>query len=170
MIIIGAADQRFAIGRDNKLLAYLPEDLAFFKKHTMNKTIILGSRTLDSFKNGQPLPNRQHFVLSRSKVYDHKNIHVFRSIETLLKRVKTMPSEEVYVAGGGMIYRALLPYCEKAYITRIEKTLEADTFMPNLEELEDWLCTDEGVLLEENGLIYRHTTWQRQEKKDESGV
>lgn len=165
MIIIGAVDKYFGIGKDNKLLAHLPNDLEFFKENTVNKTIVLGSKTLASFKNGKPLPKREHIVLSRNKNYNHERIKVVRSVDELLSTIKDIPPEDVYVVGGGMVYKELLPYCDKAYITMIEGDLEADIFMPNIEELEDWECTYEGLLVEEKGIYYRHTIWERQEKK-----
>lgn len=161
MILIVAADKNFGIGRGNDLLTYLPEDLEFFKQSTLNKTIVIGRKTLESFKNGKPLPKRHHIVLSRTKQYDHERVTMVDSIDALLDIVKDMPEDEVFVAGGGTIYTALLPYCKKAYITRIDADLNADIFMPNFDELKDWKCINESETLYEGDISYRHTTWER---------
>lgn len=161
MILIVAADKNFGIGKNNDLLTRLPEDLEFFKQNTLNKTVVIGRKTLESFKNGKPLPKRQHIVLTRTMSYDHERITTVGSIEELLEQIKDMDSNEVFVSGGGTIYEALLPHCDKAYVTRIDADLEADTFMPNLEALDEWECVWEGPVLHEGDIAYRHTTWQQ---------
>lgn len=159
MILIVAADENFGIGRGNDLLTFLPEDLEFFKQNTVNKTIVIGRKTLESFKNGKPLPKRHHIVLSRSQTYDHERITTVASIDELLEAVKQFDPSDVFVSGGGTVYEALLPYCSKAYVTMIDADLSPDTYMPNLEEHPDWTCVETGDDLSEGELTYRHTTW-----------
>lgn len=161
MRLIVAADKNFGIGIKGQLLARLPKDLEFFKQMTLGKTIILGRKTLESFKNGQPLPKRHHIVLSKTKTYDHERITTVSSIEALLEVIKDKKQEDIMVIGGGMIYKALLPYCDKAYITRLEGDYEVDVKMPNLEELDAWECVFEEPTLEEHGIKYKHTIWNR---------
>lgn len=161
MNLIAAVDQQFGIGKNNDLLTFIPEDLEFFKQNTVNKTIVIGRKTLESFRNGKPLPKRHHIVLSRTKKYDHERITNVASIPELLECVKHLKGDEVFVSGGGTIYEALLPYCEKAYVTMMDADFEADTFMPNLEVLPEWECTHVGETLSEGGLTYRHTTWEK---------
>ncbi len=101
MILIVAVDNRFGIGKDNDLLTFLPEDLAFFKKNTVDKTIVVGRKTLESFKNGKPLPKRHHLVLSRQLDYDHERVTCVRSIDALLESLNDYKCDEVFVSGGG---------------------------------------------------------------------
>jgi dihydrofolate reductase len=161
MILIVAVDDKFGIGKQGDLLTYLPEDLEFFKEKTLNKGIIIGRKTLESFKNGKPLPKRHHYVLSRNKVFEHDRVTTIASVEELLQVVKDIDPETLFVSGGGTIYEALLPYCHKAYVTRIDEDFGADTFMPALSKLSDWQCVFEGEWLEFEGKRYRHTTWER---------
>ena len=162
MVLIVAVDDKFGIGRDGQLLTYLQEDLAYFKKMTLDKTIVIGRKTLESFKNGAPLPKRQHIVMTHTKTYDHPKIITVSSLDQLLKTVEAYNPEDVFVSGGGNIYKLLLPYCQKAYVTMIEADLKADTFMPDLRMLKEWRCTDEGPWLETPDFRYRHTTWVRE--------
>ncbi|PKM67964.1 MAG: diacylglycerol kinase [Firmicutes bacterium HGW-Firmicutes-2] len=159
MVLIVAVDDKFGIGREGNLLTYLPEDLAFFKKMTLGKTIVIGRKTLESFKNGAPLPKRQHIVMTRTKTYDHPRIAKVSSVEQLFKTIEAYNSDEVFVSGGGNIYELLLPYCQKAYVTMIEADLKADTFMPDLRLLKEWRCTEEGPWIKTPDFRYRHTTW-----------
>ncbi len=161
MVLIVAVDDKFGIGREGNLLTYIPEDLAYFKEMTLNKTIVIGRKTLESFKNGAPLPKRQHIVMTRTKTYEHPRITTVSSVEQLLIAVKAYDPEEVFVSGGGNIYALLLPYCQKAYVTMIEADLKADTFMPDLRLHKEWRCAEEGPWLETPDFRYRHTTWVR---------
>ena len=158
MILIVAADDHWGIGKEGNLLARLPKDLDFFKKKTLDKAIVIGRKTLDSFKNGNPLPKRLNVVLSRGKSFDHPRIKGVTSVESLQEWLKTQDKEDVFVAGGGEIYGLLAPLCHKAYVTKLEGDFEADTFMPDLESL-GFRCVLEEPMIEENGLRYRHTTW-----------
>lgn len=159
MILIVAADKNFGIGRDNDLLTFLPEDLEFFKQNTLNKVIVIGRKTLDSFKNGKPLPKRHHIVLTRNRVIEHERVTTVGSIEELLEEVEKYNADDVFVSGGGTIYETLLPYCDKAYVTMIDADLNPDTYMPDLEVHPDWQCTEKGDVLYEGDISYRHTVW-----------
>lgn len=158
MILIAAADEKWGIGKDGDLLARLPKDLDFFKSQTLDKAIVIGRKTLESFKNGNPLPKRVNVVLSRTIDYDHPRILGMSSLEDLISWSASQSEDEVFVAGGGEVYNLLAPYCSKAYITRLEGDFEADTFMPDLEGL-GFKCVMEEPVISENGVKYRHTTW-----------
>lgn len=158
MILIAAADERWCIGKDGDLLAHLPKDLAFFKEQTLGKSIVIGRKTLASFKGGRPLPGRTNVVLSRTTGYDHAQIIGMGSLEDFLVWMEGQPEDSVFVAGGGEIYAMLAPYCTKAYITRLEGSFDGDTFMPDLSTL-GFRCLLEEPVVEEKGIRYRHTTW-----------
>ena len=164
MILSVAADDKFGIGKDGDLLTYLPEDLEFFKQLTLNKAIVIGRKTLESFKNGNPLPKRLNVVLSRKHDYDHERILRMQSVEDLLAWAEEQPDDCVIVAGGGEIYRLLMPYCTKLHITRLDGDFDADTFLPDPEDF-GFKCVIEEPVMEHEGIRYRHTTWVKQNRK-----
>lgn len=162
MNLIVAVDRHFGIGKNNQLLTYLPLDLNYFKEKTLNKTLVLGRKTLESFKGGKPLPKRRHIVLSHNTSYEMPGIEVVHSLEELFERLETINKEEVFVAGGGIIYSLLLPYCDTLYITMIDQDYEADTFMPDVRSMpEVWRMTWESDEQVENDIHYRWTRYER---------
>ena len=162
MNLIAAVDEDFGLGKDNRLLAYLPGDLQYFKKHTMGKVIVLGRKTLESFKGGKPLPNRIHVVLSRNESYKPEGVAVVHSIPELMECLKQYAGEDIYVAGGGDIYKQLLPYCDTLYLTKVHGRFEADTRLEELEKLEeDYSLVWESDEQEESGLTYHWQTWKK---------
>jgi len=163
MILSVAMDEGFGIGKGNDLLTYLPEDLQFFKQLTLNKTIVIGRKTLESFKGGQPLPKRLNLVLSRQGHFDHERILGMSSLKALLEWVEDKEDEDVVVAGGGEIYRLLMPYCTKLHITMIVGEFGADTFIEDPKTL-GFRCIIEGPLLVHEDVHYRHTIWQKNSK------
>ena len=141
MNLIVAVDKNWAIGKDNKLLVSIPQDMKFFRETTMGKVVVMGRKTLESFPGGQPLKKRTNIVLTRDKNYKVKDAIVVHGVEELLEELKNYDEKEIYVIGGESIYRALLPYCKVAHVTKIDHAYEADTYFPNLDELEDWKVT-----------------------------
>lgn len=141
MNLIAAVDENWAIGNKNQLLVSIPADMKFFRETTVNKVVVMGRKTLESFPGGQPLKKRTNIVLTRDKNYKVKDAIVVHSVEALLEELKKYDEEEVYVIGGDSIYRQMLPYCKLAHITRIHHAYEADTYFPNLDEMEDWEMT-----------------------------
>lgn len=161
MILSVAVDEKFGIGKNNDLLTFLPEDLQFFKQLTLNKAIVIGRKTLESFKGGNPLPKRLNVVLTREGQYNHERILTMDSLESLLEWARGKEEDEVVVAGGGEIYRLLMPYCTKLHITMIEGDFGADTFIKNPETL-GFRCVIEEPIIEHEGISYRHTIWKKQ--------
>lgn len=141
MNLIVAVDKNWAIGLKNKLLVSIPADMKFFRETTMGKVVVMGRKTLESFPNGQPLKGRTNIVLTHDKNYQVKDATVVHSLEELLNELKQYNEEEIYVIGGESIYRLLLPYCKVAHVTKINHAYEADTYFPNLDEMEDWEIT-----------------------------
>ena len=141
MNLIVAVDKNWAIGKDNKLLVSIPQDMKFFRETTMGKVVVMGRKTLESFPGGQPLKKRTNIVLTRDKNYKVKDAIVVHGVEELLEELKNYDEKEIYVIGGESIYRALLPYCKVAHVTKIDHAYEADTYFPNLDEMEDWKVT-----------------------------
>ena len=138
MNLIVAVDKNWSIGNKGKLLISIPEDMQLFRKETTNKVVVMGRKTLESFSNGLPLKNRTNIVITSDKSYNVKDAIICHSIEEALEEIKKYASEDVYVIGGGTIYRQLLPYCDMAHITKIDYEYDADTRFPNLDEMPEW--------------------------------
>ena len=148
--LIVAVTENNAIGKDNKMLFYIKEDLLFFKNTTINKTIIMGRKTFESLP--RVLPCRKHIVLTRDKDYNVENsdVYIMHSLDKLLEEVKTS-NEEIFIIGGEEIYRQVLQrnLADKLYITRIAKTVEdADTYFPEIDE-EKFKVIDKKILTKE---------------------
>lgn len=144
MNLIVAVDENWAIGYKNELLIRIPADMKMFRQETTGKVVVLGRKTLETFPNGQPLKNRTNIILSTKKDYQVKDAIVLHSIEELLEELKNYPSEDIYIIGGETVYRQMLPYCDVAHVTRIDRKYEADAFFPNLEEDGNWEITAES--------------------------
>ena len=141
MNLIVAVDKNWAIGLKNKLLVSIPADMKFFRETTMGKVVVMGRKTLESFPGGQPLKKRTNIVLTRDKNYKVKDAVVVNTLEALLEELTQYDEEDIYVIGGESIYRLMLPYCKLAHVTKINHEYEADTYFPNLDEMEDWEVT-----------------------------
>ena len=161
MNIIAAVDKNWAIGYQNKLLVSIPQDMKFFRETTKGKVVAMGRKTLESFPNGLPLKNRVNVVLSSDKNYDTEGIVLVHSIEEMVEELKKYNSEDVYVIGGDSVYKQLLPYCDTAYLTKIDYAYQADTYFPNLDEDPEWEMTkisDEQTYFD---LAYEFTVYER---------
>ena len=141
MNLIVAVDKNWGIGCGNRLLVSIPADMKFFRETTTGKVVVMGRKTLESFPGGQPLKNRTNIVLTSDKNYKVKNAIVVTNVEELLEELKKYDEEEIFVIGGESVYRQLLPYCKTAHVTKIDHAFEADTFFPNLDEMDEWEMT-----------------------------
>lgn len=133
LIAAMAADR--VIGMDNAMPWHLPADLAWFKRHTLNKPVIMGRRTWESI--GRPLPDRLNIVIS-SQPATAEGATWVTSLEDALKAAGD--AEEVMVIGGGRIYEQLLPKADKLYLTHIDAEVVGDTTFPDFEP-EEWQST-----------------------------
>ena len=138
MNLIVAVDQNWAIGKDGDQLVYLKEDLKRFRTLTSGHTVILGRKTLATFPGGRPLKNRRNLILSRNPQFQAEGAEVFSSVEELVKQA----DGDAFVIGGASVYEQLLPYCDTAYVTKIDFAYEADTWFPNLDERKDWSAAE----------------------------
>lgn len=144
MKAIAAVDKNWAIGNKNRLLTSIPADMQFFREKTNGHVVVMGRKTLESFPNGLPLKNRTNIVLTANRSYQVKGAVIVHTQEELLEELKNYDSEDIYIIGGESIYRMMIPYCDTAYITKIDHAYEADTYFPNLDEMEDWKMTEES--------------------------
>ena len=135
MRIIVAVDENWNIGADNALLYSIAEDLKRFRRLTAGKTVIMGRKTLESFPSGKPLPKRRNIVLSHSAEIEGAEMSRTIAQARAMVRGETMP----YIIGGESIYRAFLPYCRVAQVTKILQTTEnADAAFPDLDAMAEW--------------------------------
>ena len=141
MNLIVAADRNWAIGKDNKLLVSIPQDMKYFRQMTTGKVVVMGRKTLESFPGGLPLKNRVNVVLTGNKNYRAKDAIIVHSVEEILDATALYDSADVYVIGGESVYRLLLPYCKKAFVTKIDHAYQADTWFPNLDADPEWQLT-----------------------------
>lgn len=144
MNLIVAVDKNWAIGNKGGLLVRIPNDHKMFREETDGKVVILGRRTMETFPGKQPLKNRTNIILSKDASYQVKGATVVHSIEELLSECKKYEDEDLYVIGGESVYRQLLPYCDTAHVTRIDREYAADAWCPNLDEDEAWEITEES--------------------------
>lgn len=163
MDMIVAADQNWGIGKENDLLAKLPEDMKFFRKKTMGSVLIMGKRTLESFPGGKPLPGRIHLVLTRNQDFSMEGVIVCHNISEVFEKLKEYEDKEVFVAGGASVYKQFLTYCKKAYVTRIQSEFEADTYISNLDEDKNWELTQSSAPVETGGHSILFTTYERKD-------
>ena len=140
MKLIVAVDKNWAIGKDNKLMWSIPADMKYFRETTKGNIVIMGRKTLESFPQGQPLANRVNIVITKNPDYKVKGAVLVHSIEEAIEESKKY-EVEVFVIGGESVYRAMLPYCDTALVTKIDHAYDADTYFPNLDEDEGWRMT-----------------------------
>ncbi len=162
--MIVAMAKNYVIGKDNQLIWHLPEDLKRFKKLTTGHTIIMGRKTFESL--GRILPNRRHVILCHDMAMkiENENIEILEDISMLEKYIQS--EEEHFVIGGATIYRLLMPYANKLYITKIEEEFEGDVYFPEIKE-EEWqeVEREEGIKNEKNPFNYEYITFIKKNNK-----
>ena len=160
-------DKNWAIGFDGKLLVNIPEDMRFFREKTTNNVVIMGRKTYDSLST-KPLPNRTNVVIT-SKIDKPCEISkegtVFVTMDFVKMFLNTLPKESpinIYIIGGGQIYKELLSYCDKSYVTKVNCGYkEADTYFPNLDEIEEWEMVEDGEEKMHRGLKYKFCIYEK---------
>jgi dihydrofolate reductase len=164
MIAILSADKNWGIGLKGDLLVRIPNDMKNFRQTTTGNVIVMGRKTLESFPNGAVLPNRVNIVMTKNPAYQAKGAVIVHSEEELMEELKKYPDKKVYVIGGESIYRQLLPYCDEAYVTRIDYAYQADRYFPNLDEMADWVLEEEGEEQTFFDIEYYFNRYKRKDK------
>ncbi|MDL2311025.1 dihydrofolate reductase [Peptostreptococcaceae bacterium OttesenSCG-928-C18] len=159
MKAIVAVDKNWGIGKNNDLLISIPDDMKHFIKNTKDKIVVMGKNTLDSFPGGNPLKNRINIVLSKKEKIE-KDVILVSSVKELLKEIKKYKPDDVIVIGGASVYKQLLDYCSECIVTKIEKSFDADTHYPNLDELSNWKITKESEEKEFEGIKYKYLVYK----------
>ncbi len=157
MNAIVVVDQMWAIGREGKLLFNLPADMERFKSLTIGGTIIMGRRSLNSFVERKPLPERRNIVVTRNADLVPPDVEVVPDTEAAVDAVAHDDPDKVWVIGGGSVYAALLSRCRRVYLTRVETVAEGepDTYFPDLDHLPGWEVESTSEPMTENGLTFR---------------
>ena len=162
--IIAAIGKNRELGKDNRLLWHIPEDLKRFKKLTVGHPIIMGRKTLESI--GKPLPNRTNIVITRhpKSMIDFvnqslENVVIVGSIEEAIEKGKELDGEEIFIIGGSVMYHTGLPLADKLYLTLIDDERDADSFFPLYEDTFTRKVFEEAH--ESNGLKYIWVDFER---------
>ena len=161
-------DRKWGIGKHNDLMFRLPLDMKFFRETTSGKVVVMGSNTLLSFPGGKPLKNRTNIVLWPGGDAARAEADGFVMTETpdgLLSEIKKYPPDDVFVVGGAMMYRTLLPYCSHVLLTKVDADGGAGTLFPNLDELPGWSLAAESEPVADNGYTIRFCTYENSEVK-----
>ena len=158
MELIVAVYDDWGIGKDGTQPIALSTDRKFFREMTRGAMVIAGRRTIADFPGQKPLPGRGNVAVTRSNV-DIPGFTVCHSPEEAAQLAQT--AEKAMVIGGGSIYRQMLPYCDKAIITKVHVTPESDTFFPNLDEDPAWMLSEVLQSGEENGIAYEMCVYTR---------
>ena len=151
MELIVAVYDDWGIGREGTQPIALSADRKFFRETTRGATVVAGRRTIEDFPGKKPLPGRVNLAMSRSEA-EIPGFTVCHSPEEVLTQTKN--ATRAFVIGGGSVYRQMLPYCDRAYVTKVHTTPESDTFFPNLDEDPDWVLSRTLQSGEENGIAY----------------
>ena len=154
MNAIVAISENSGIGKDNGLLFHISADLKRFKELTSGHTVIMGRKTLQSLPGGRGLPNRRNIVITRDIDFTAERAEIVHSVDEAL----ALAEEDAFVIGGASIYQAMLPYCNKVYLTKVYADAEADVFFPSLC---GWQVVRRSEMQEENGLRFQSIDYMR---------
>ena len=157
MNVIVMVDENWGIGKDGDQLIYIAPDLKRFQALTMGHPILLGRKTLATFPGGRPLKNRRNLILSTKKGFQVEGGEVADSLEQVL----AVAPEDTFVVGGESVYRQLLPYCQRAYVTKVHQVFEVDCYFPNLDEDSEWKVLEEEGPLFHEGIRFSYVSYQR---------
>ena len=154
-MIIGivAVDNKWGIGKKNDLLFHLPKDLAWFRAQTSYSIVFCGYNTLLSFPGSKPLKGRSTICLCPEDV-DRDDCFCIHDFDTAVKLVRELAkTKNVYVIGGGMLYKSMLPYYDSVYVNKVEADGEAEVFFPNLDSYEGMKLGKQFPKIEDEGYI-----------------
>lgn len=163
MKAIAAVDKFWGIGKGGSMLFRLPLDLKFFRRETLGGAVVMGRKTLESLPGG-PLPGRLNIVLTSQDRPDKQGVIYVKNMRELFGELAK--HEKVFVIGGGEVYRALLPYCSEALITKIDADGGAEVFFDDLDALPGWQCIEESGEIIDNGYSTRRCLYKNTAVKE----
>ena len=158
MEAIVAVFSDWGIGSEGTQQVILKADRRHFRELTDGATVLVGRRTLEDFPGGKPLKGRHNIVLTRQAA-EIEGAEVVHSEEEAAEAAKAY--ERCLVIGGASVYRQMMPYVDTIHLTQINLCPQSDRFFPDLDREEGWICTEEGPLLEEEGIPYRFCVYER---------
>lgn len=158
MNLIVAVDKKWGIGKKNDLLFRLKKDMKHFVEYTSGKIVVMGSNTLLSFPGSKPLKNRTNIVLWPDG-QDVEGATILHSLDEVFEEIKKYNEDDVFIIGGAMMYRTMLPYCKHAYITKVDADGEAEVFLNNLDELQNWDLVQQDEYIEDEGYMISFCTY-----------
>lgn len=161
MNLIVCVDKNWGIGNRGELLVSIPADKRNFKNITTGKVVVGGRKTMEGLPGGTTLAGRENIVITRQQGYSYGDAKVVHSIEESKKLLANYRDEDIFIIGGGEIYRAFLPLCNKAFVTKVDYSYEADTFFPNLDKDDAWVMTHDSEEQTYYDLEYYFTIYQR---------
>ena len=164
MELIVAVYEDWGIGRDGTQPIALSADREFFRETTRGCMVIAGRRTVEDFPGKKPLPGRENVLLTRQGG-DYPGFTLCENVEKVLELAQKAP--RAMVIGGGSVYRQLLPYCDRAYVTKLKIHVECDTWFPDLDESPEWRLAETLGSGEENGIGYEFCLYERIEVGDQ---
>ena len=165
MKLIVAVDEKWGIGKNNDLLLSIPDDMRYFREKTRAAVLVMGYNTLLSFPGSKPLPKRRNIVIADIPELQIEDAEVCHSLDELFALLRTIDTDNVFVIGGGSIYRQLYPYCDTAYITKMGFDGEADVTIMDLDEEDGWGVSEQSEEKEYEGVRYRFVTYRNRAPK-----
>ena len=158
--IIVAASENNAIGKNNSLPWKLPNDMKFFKNTTWGMPVIMGRKTFESFSKA--LPGRMNVVVTTQQDWSAPGAEVVNGLSAAFEKANEANTNEIFIAGGGEIYKQALPMADKIYLTRVKATIDGDVFFPELNASEWQLVqTDNHLADEKHNFNYAFEIWER---------
>lgn len=144
MHLIVCVDSNWGIGNKGDLLVNIPADKRFFKEITTGGVVLGGRKTMEGLPGGTTLKGRTNIVLTSREDYQYGDAIIVHSMEEALAKLKNYPEEQIFIIGGGKVYREFLPYCDHAFVTKVDYSYEADTFFPDLDASDEWVLTHDS--------------------------
>ena len=159
------ADKQWGIGKKNGLMFSIPADMKFFRETTTGNIVVMGSNTLKSFPGGNPLKNRTNIVLYPDGE-DRDDCKIVRSLDELFAEIKKYDTQKVFVIGGAMMYKTLLPYCEEVLVTKVDAVGGADAYFENLDDNPNFELVYVSDPVETNGYTVNFCTYKNKNVKE----
>ena len=167
IISILNCDKEYGIGKKNGLLFSLKEDMAFFRKTTLNHVVAMGENTLLSFPESKPLKNRTNIVLSADPTHNYEGVVNVHTFEDFLKIVgKYAEKETVFIIGGASMYRQTLDYVDFVYLTKVDAIGGAEVFFVNIDEDKRFEIVEESQPIQDGDYKIKFVTYKNKEKKE----
>ncbi len=159
--LVVAASTNNAIGRDNRLLWHLPNDLRFFKNATWALPVIMGRKTFDSL-NGKPLNGRMNIIITRQKDWNAEGITVAHSLKEAIAIAGKADYKECCVIGGGEIFSEAMPLATQIYLTRVDTEIAADVFFPVIDAADWYMVWEQSFSSDaKHAYSYHFQLWER---------